>query len=100
MRIPVAPSPRRNPRCVCLHVLKSAPAKCLAREFTTNRPLSSDRQHNIIPAIPYLSRRWRQEEVDSCCIKNIVNAQQLHHERASVGEFHLRLWMAAALAII
>ena len=29
-------------------------------------------QHNIIPAIPYLSRRWRQEEVDSCCIKNIV----------------------------
>ena len=29
-------------------------------------------QHNIIPAIPYLSPRWRQEEVDSCCIKNIV----------------------------
>ena len=29
-------------------------------------------QHNIIPAIPYLSRRWRGELVDSCCIENIV----------------------------
>ena len=29
-------------------------------------------QHNINPAIPYLSRRWREELVDSCCIENIV----------------------------
>ena len=29
-------------------------------------------QHNIIPAIPYLSRRWREELVDYCCIGTIV----------------------------
>ena len=29
-------------------------------------------QHDIIPEIPYLSRRWRLELVDTCCIGAIV----------------------------
>ena len=36
-------------------------------------------QHNIIPAIPYLSRMWRRGYADCCCIESIVEGLLLSH---------------------